>query len=249
MNTSVQAVPRRLRLNLVAAVTLISCVGLTAAPVANAGPIEDLRGAVDASRNDSLCFPMTYSGELEGYAMKWVNTARALGTLNTPTFPADAYPGEDAIGTIASGDPTATARGQLMRDADVDIKQCSWTEYGVGMSRDDVTELSYVAVVLGKPKTAPPTPAPPKNGLPPAPAEPAAPAEPKEFVPPPQPKATVLSDVDVYSAPGGEGSPTGILRGAEVVDFWGCIEEQWCHVTGAAVPNGDGWVWGEFLQR
>ncbi|WP_123029627.1 SH3 domain-containing protein [Mycolicibacterium stellerae] len=247
-----KAAVRRVRPSVVVSATLISCLGLAAAPVANAdGPVENVRNAVLGARNNSLCNPLQPSGELEGYAQEWVRTARALDTRNTPTFPGAAYKGQ-TLQWIASGDPTSTAINELMAVATGDVQKCGFYQYGVGMSRDDITEKSFVAVILGKPDEPKPNPGPPKIGLPPAPAEQQPPPQeqtPPKPLAPAQPKATVKSDVDVYSQPGGEGSPVGILRQDEVVDFWGCIEEQWCHVTGAAVPNGDGWVWGEFLQR
>jgi hypothetical protein len=224
--------------------TLVACLGLTATPVANADPLDNIRGAVNGVRNgNSLCNPLQYSGQLEGYAQEWVRTAMALATLNTPTFPADAYPG-DALGSIASGDPTAAATNKLISSATADIQKCPYYEFGVGMSRDDVTELSYVAVIVGKPPAPKPAPKPPANQLPPPPAAP-----PPAPTPPPQPKATVKSDVDVYDVPGGEGNVTGVLRTNDTVDFRGCQADNWCHVGGAPVPNGDGWVWGDFLQR
>ena len=239
-------VARRLIPPLVVGATLLS--GVMAAPVASADPLGDLRGLVNNARNQTICNPMQYSGVLEGYAQEWVRTARALATLDTPTFPADAYNG-DALGNIASGDPTSTANGKLISVATADINKCSYYEFGVGMVRDDVTELSYTAIIVGKPNVPKPPPAPPVNNLPPAPAAP-APAPPAPApVPPPTPTAAVTSDVDVYDVPGGEGTVTGILRGGATVDFAGCRDDNWCHVTGAGVPRGDGWVWGDFLDR
>jgi hypothetical protein len=59
------------------------------------------------------------------------------------------------------------------------------------------------------------------------------------------PTATVIQDVDVYDAPGGNGHVTGVLRANNRVQLAGaCQKQDWCHVLGPAVPNGDGWVWG-----
>lgn len=224
-------------------------MSLTTAPVASADPLDNIRGAVTGARNNSLCNDLQYSGELEGYAQEWVRTARALGTTNTPTFPADAYAG-DALGNIATGDPTSEAINQLMSIATEDVQKCGYYQFGVGMSRDDVIDTSYVAVIVGKPPAPAEKPKQPDIGLPPKPAAPAAPAEPEPFAPPPTPKGTITSDVDVYDKPGGDGTVTGILRGNDSVDFQGCIADiNWCHVTGAKVPNGDGWIWGDFLQH
>jgi hypothetical protein len=75
---------------------------------------------------------------------------------------------------------------------------------------------------------------------------PAAPAPPPPPPPPPPATALVTSDVDVYDAPGGNGNVIGILRVRSQVHLVGsCKPEDWCHVSGPAVPpNGDGWVWG-----
>lgn len=248
MTTQAVAAARRIRPGVLLSATLVSCLGLAAAPVAHADPLDNIRGAVYGARDNSLCNPIQYSGELEGYAQQWVRTAMALGTTNTPTFPADAYAG-DALGNIAAGDPTSTAINKLMSIATEDVQKCSYYQFGVGMSRDDVIDTSYVAVIVGKPPAPKPTPQPPKNQLPPEPVAPPAPAEPKPLAPPATPTGTITSDVDVYDRPGGDGTVTGILRADDVVDFQGCMPDNWCHVTGAKVPGGDGWVWGDFLNH
>lgn len=246
MNAPAEAV-RRVRRTAAVSAAFLSCVGLVAAPVAVAeGPVDNVRNAVLNVRNtDSLCNELQFSGELEGYAQEWVGTARALDTLNTPTFPGAPYNGQTRQ-WIASGDPTAEAIGELINVARADIQTCGFYQYGVGMSRDDVIDKSFVAVILGKPNVPAPEPAPPVNNLPPA-QEPAPEPEPEPE--PVQPTATVISDVDVYDVPGGEGTVVGILRGTSVVDLLTCQADQWCQVSGAAVPGGTGWVWGEFLQR
>lgn len=55
--------------------------------------------------------------------------------------------------------------------------------------------------------------------------------------------ANVVLDVDVYKAPG-KGKPIGVLRkGSQVSLIEPCGSNNWCHVGGAAVPNGEGWVY------
>lgn len=244
MTPSTKATPRRVRPKVFAGVTLMSCVALTAVPVAHADTLDNIRGAVYGARDNSLCNPIQNSGELEGYAQEWVRTARALATLDTPTFPADAYNG-DALGNIASADPTNTAISQLMSIATEDVQKCGYYQFGVGFVRDDVTDLSYVAVIVGKPDVPEPVQQPAPEPEP----QPQPQPEPEPEPAPVQPTATVISDVDVYDVPGGEGTVTGILRGTAVVDLLGCQADNWCQVSGAAVPGGGGWVWGDFLQR
>ena len=55
----------------------------------------------------------------------------------------------------------------------------------------------------------------------------------------------VGEDVDVYDAPGGDGNIVGILRVDKGVQVNAdCQPESWCLVRGAAVPTGQGWIWG-----
>jgi hypothetical protein len=62
------------------------------------------------------------------------------------------------------------------------------------------------------------------------------------------PMADVTSDVDVYKSvdPNTGGvQKLGILRqGSRVQLIGGCKKDDWCQVSGSAVPTGQGWVWG-----
>lgn len=59
----------------------------------------------------------------------------------------------------------------------------------------------------------------------------------------PQNLASVVLDVDVYKAPG-KGKRIGVLRkGSQVTLIEPCRGNNWCHVGGEAVPNGEGWVY------
>lgn len=66
--------------------------------------------------------------------------------------------------------------------------------------------------------------------------------------PPAGPKtATVVGEsVDVYSARAHEGGKViGVLPvGTQVQLVGACQPQDWCQVSGNAVPNGQGWVWG-----
>jgi len=48
--------------------------------------------------------------------------------------------------------------------------------------------------------------------------------------------------VDVYAAPGGVGQPAGSVKAKSTVTFTAVRPGQWCHVSGAIVPQGSGWV-------
>ncbi len=55
--------------------------------------------------------------------------------------------------------------------------------------------------------------------------------------------ATVTQSVDVYDSPGGDGQKIGNLRkGAKVSRVSDCADD-WCHIAGPRVPNGDGYVY------
>jgi len=55
--------------------------------------------------------------------------------------------------------------------------------------------------------------------------------------------AKVILGVDVFDAPGGAGNRTGALNADTIVGFVACQPDNWCHVNGNNVPNGDGWVY------
>jgi len=84
------------------------------------------------------------------------------------------------------------------------------------------------------PDSAAPAPKPVKRlgKLKTSPATPAQPA---------QPTATVIKDVEVYNAPGG--SKIGNLTAPNTVELAGACQDSWCHIRGAAVPTGNGWVY------
>ena len=67
---------------------------------------------------------------------------------------------------------------------------------------------------------------------------------------PPAPAvATVISDVDIYDVPGGNGNRIGILRSGRQVKLVGtCKPNDWCDVVIPELPGGSGWVWDQFLK-
>lgn len=95
---------------------------------------------------------------------------------------------------------------------------------------------------LGKYRCVPPAaPAPPVVN------KPADPVQPVPDNKPATPTSTVTGDVDVYAQPGGAGAPVGILRGGQVVQVLERRGDNWVQVSGAGVPGGSGWVWGDFI--
>jgi hypothetical protein len=54
--------------------------------------------------------------------------------------------------------------------------------------------------------------------------------------------ATVIQSVDVYDAPGGDGTQTGVLKKGAKVKLIGC-NDGWCEVKGKKVPGGSGYVY------
>jgi hypothetical protein len=58
----------------------------------------------------------------------------------------------------------------------------------------------------------------------------------------PQNRTAIISDVDLYDVPGGDGRIIGVLRQSQTFPFIGCREDDWCHLS-------NGWVWGSFVVR
>jgi hypothetical protein len=243
MSPSAEAALRRIRPGFAAgATTLIACAGLFAAPAAHADPLDNLRGAVNGTRGQSTCPALAYNGQLEAAAQKWVRTAEALGSINAPNFDLQVdeagYKGA-AEGSIASGDPTADATNRMIGSGSDSIRNCSLTEFGVGMARDEVIETSYVAVVFGTPPAPKPAPAP-------------APA-------PEQPKiATVVGgDADIFNIAHNEvPDPTNGIRGVKLGTLQNgqqvtlalggpCKPNDWCKIVMPDDPQHFGFVFGQ----
>lgn len=58
--------------------------------------------------------------------------------------------------------------------------------------------------------------------------------------------ATVIADVDVYQTAGGGGNAIGVLRSnnkTTKVSVVAPCQDNWCHVKGAPVPTGEGFVY------
>jgi hypothetical protein len=242
MSILADAARRRVPTGLVAGATLIASAALLAAPTAHADPLDNLRGAVNGARAQSTCPALTYSGQLEGAAQEWVRTADALGSIKAPNFEVIAersgYPGQ-VRDSIASGDPTSSATTAMMGNARDKIRDCSLTEFGVGMVRDDVIDTSYVAVVFGRP----PTPKPVEKPAP-------TPAQAKT--------ATVVGgDADIFNIAHNEvpdpnngvrGVKVGTLRNGQQVTLAAggpCRPNDWCKIVMPDDPEHFGFVFGQ----
>lgn len=79
-----------------------------------------------------------------------------------------------------------------------------------------------------------------------------APAAETPAPPPPaevQRGAIINGDVDVYDQPGGNGNViTYVASGTPVQSSRSECIDGWCPISGPNVPNGFGWVWGEFVS-
>lgn len=234
----------RVRRGLAAGASLIAAAGLVAAPTANADPLDNLRGAVNGARAQSTCPALSYNGQLESAAQKWVRTAMALGSINAPDFGLQVdeagYAG-DAEGSIASGDPTADATNSMMGNAYDSVRNCSLTEFGVGMARDEVIETSYVAVVFGTPPAPEPEPEPEPE-----------PVQPTEVI------ATVVGGpADVYNiahndVPDPTNGVVGVVlmtlpEGSQVTLAQGgpCTAGGWCKIHMPDDPQYFGFIFGQ----
>lgn len=109
-----------------------------------------------------------------------------------------------------------------------------------GARWDSTTPLACITPADPAPQPAP-APAPiPASDFPKVPAPDKTPA--------PQPAARVATDVDIYAAPGGQGTPIGTLRKDRQVKLVAaCKPNDWCQVVLPELPAGSGWVWSQFL--
>ncbi len=129
--------------------------GAAAAPIANASPLDAIRAAVNAARSGSPCGALNYNIDLEG------NAQRSLGNNSPGVPPSGRYVGKTAEND-AQGDPTSEAIAALIALMRPLITNCSYKDFGVGMTRNDDQGFSAVSLALGEPPAAPaPAPAAP----------------------------------------------------------------------------------------
>lgn len=140
---------------LACAAVLLTGQVLVTAPAAHADPLDPIRAAVNNARQGSPCGPLKYNVALEGEAQA------AVGNRAPGVPPAGQYNGK--VSTFkAWNDPQAAAIGTLMSGAAGGaVRDCAYTEFGVGFIRDEDKEDDTVAVSLGAPPAAPAAPAAP----------------------------------------------------------------------------------------
>ncbi|HEY9304264.1 MAG TPA: hypothetical protein VIO95_08245 [Mycobacterium sp.] len=198
-------------------------------PNAHADPLDGPRTAVERARADSTCPPLNYKVDLEDVAQKYARDRKASRGDNPGPGQVVAYYG--------SGDPQSKAIDEMMTGGAAGaIRDCRYTDYGVGFVRYESMELDFVSVVLGP-------------GGPPAPAAKPAPAaaEPKT--------ATVVGgDAEIYNiahndvpdpATGVKGMKIGTLQAGQQVTLAApCTPNAWCKIDVPDAPGTVGFVLG-----
>lgn len=59
--------------------------------------------------------------------------------------------------------------------------------------------------------------------------------------------AKITEDVDIYSAPGGEGEPFGVVPAGIKVFVKARQPDNWVQIVSEEIPGKSGWVWGDFV--
>jgi hypothetical protein len=213
-------------------------------PIAHADTVFDILNTIDKDRARTGC-PIQTGNRVLTQIAEAVTFGASTKGLN--------YKGEKQV-AIGKGDPVAAAltnaygpggAGALLGD-------CRFTEVGVAFYRDTAKEVDTVTIAFGIPAPAPPV-APPRV-LTPIPAQGPSPfgspvATPPPAVPPVAaalPTATVIGDVDLYSAPTGDDKDrtgTFLKKGAVVKVLKPCTSNDWC-----ALADGT-FAFGEFLNN
>jgi hypothetical protein len=198
------------------------------------GPVA--KGVAKAKLDNGEQMIGNISGGIQGdkldFTIRWDGNAglgHYTGVVTTTTLPSGQVPGDAYGDTVDENNPSSTG---------------SW-----------FTEAPLVCTTPAAPPpaAAPPPPPPPLIGGLPADTV-VTPFPNRRSVPPltagqQGPTATVISDVDIYDAPGGNGNKIGILRSGRQVPLVGsCKPNDWCDVVIPELPGGSGWVWDQFLK-
>jgi hypothetical protein len=175
------------------AAVLLTGQVLVGPPAAHADPLDPIRAAVNGARQGSPCGALKYNIALEGEAQA------AVGNRLPGVPPAGQYNGR-VVTFRGFGDPQDQAIGAMMGGAAGAIRDCSYTEFGVGFVRDEDKEDDTVAVALGAPPAAP-VQCPPGSTSPTVPAGQQCTAAPPVQCPPGSTSPTVPAGQQCTAAP------------------------------------------------
>ena len=252
------------RSQLLAAATALTAIGfLTVSPPAQAHRMLPLAPACSQyGFNGSFSLKQsngdTVSFNANGPAAS--GTAHATGGLNGPLqgpvsggIQGDKLDFKVAWGADSVGDYTGSVGDDGFAHGDTSDE---WQPFGPVIGSTPPPYVAHwdstVPLVCTTPVAPAPAPAaaPPQNPLL---SEPATEVPNRRMVPPAAPAAppiaTVISDVDIYDSPGGNGNKIGILRSGRQVPLVGsCKPNDWCDVVIPELPGGSGWVWDQFLK-
>lgn len=135
-----------------AAVAVVAATtGVLLPPAAHADPLDGVRSAVNGARSGSTCPALNYDFGLEREALL---TAREQGATGSY-----AYDGK-FVEFLGKGDPTAAAINAAIGKASGAIRDCTYTDFGVGWARYEDQEIVHVVIALGYGKAAKPPPEP-----------------------------------------------------------------------------------------
>lgn len=178
------------------AAVLLTGQVLVGAPAAHADPLDPIRAAVNNARQGAPCGALKYNIALEGEAQA------AVGNRSPGVPPAGQYNGR-FLTFKGFGDPQGAAIGAMMSAAaTAAVRDCSYTEFGVGFVRDEDEEDDTVALSLGAPPApAAPVQCPPGSTSPTVPAGQQCTAAPPVQCPPGSTSPTVPAGQQCTAAP------------------------------------------------
>lgn len=180
---------------LACAAVLLTGQVLVGAPAAHADPLDPIRAAVNGARQGSPCGPLTYNIALEGEAQAYA------GNKLPGVPPAGQYAGR-VYKAMGSSDPQSAAISIAIDKAAGAIRDCSYTEFGVGFVRFEDHELDNVGIALGAPPApAAPVQCPPGSTSPTVPAGQQCTAAPPVQCPPGSTSPTVPAGQQCTAAP------------------------------------------------
>jgi hypothetical protein len=116
------------------------------APIAHADPLDNIAARVNGTRaSNGDCAPLHPDNRLYDNAEAYADTEDHDYTHN------DNY--KSTVGFLGSGDPQSKAiDSAYFKNAGVAIRDCKYTDFGVGFIRYDSRSVDVVTIVLGEPK-------------------------------------------------------------------------------------------------